>query len=248
MADNALNGKVAIVTGGSRGIGAAIARRLAADGAHVVITFRTDAQSAAAVSKQIQDAGGSAEYHSADLADEQSIVELFENIKAQHASTDILVNNAGVAEFRPLLVGGADHFDALFSVNVRGLYLCTRLAVGMMRNGGRIINISSGAARAGGANASVYAGSKAAVEAMTACLATELGPIGITVNCISPGITRTDMLAEAVPLDVQDMLLKQTPLGRVGEPEDIADVAAFLAGDDARWVTGQVIAASGGLK
>ena len=94
----------------------------------------------------------------------------------------------------------------------------------------------------------MYAGSKAAVEAMTACLATELGPIGITVNCISPGITRTDMLAEAVPLDVQDMLLKQTPLGRVGEPEDIADVAAFLAGDDARWVTGQVIAASGGLK
>jgi len=243
-----LKGKVAVVTGGSRGIGAAICKRLARDGADIAICCSSNVTVAEIVASAIAAGGGSASVFAADLADASAVSTLFARLGAHYGKLDILVNNAGVAEFLPLSAGGTEHFDQIFSVNVRGLYLCTQHAVRLMPEGGRVINISSGAARAGGANASVYAASKAAVEAMTACLATELGPDGITVNCISPGITRTDMLAQAVPADIQAMLEKQTPLGRVGEPEDIADVAAFLASSDARWVTGQTIAASGGLR
>jgi 3-oxoacyl-[acyl-carrier protein] reductase len=242
-----LDGKIALVTGASRGIGAAIARRLAADGAFVYVHYAHRSDRAAAICEEIAGDSGRASAIQADLSDPDSIDSMFKTL-SEGCKLDILVNNAGVAEFRPLALGDADHYSNIFDVNVRGVYLCTQKAVGIMQTGGRIINISSGAARAGGANASVYAASKAAVEAMTSCLATELGPQGITVNCISPGITVTDMLASAVPAPVQQQLLLQTPLGRIGQPEDIADVAAFLASDAARWVTGQTIAASGGLR
>ncbi len=248
MTTELLSGKVAAITGGSRGIGAAICRRYAREGAAVAICYSSNTGAAHNMAAEIVATGGVARVFQADLTDSGAVESMFASIREAFGKLDILVNNAGVAEFLPLAAGGPEHFDRIFSVNVRGLYLCTRAAVPMMAAGGHVINISSGAARAGGANASVYAASKAAVEAMTACLATELGHSGITVNCISPGITRTDMLAQAVPAEIQAMLEKQTPLGRVGEPEDIADVAAFLASSDARWITGQTIAASGGLK
>lgn len=243
-----LEGKVAVVTGASRGIGAAIAKRLAQDGAVVVVNYLGNASMAEDVVASIERAGGKARAMQADISEPDHIVSLFQRVAEAYERLDILVNNAGTAEFLALNNADQTHIDSIFNLNVKGLLLATRAASELMSFGGRIINISSGAARAGNPNGSVYAGSKAAVDAITACLAAELGPRGITVNAVSPGITTTDLLDRVIPRDVQDLLVTRTPLGRLGTPEDIADVVGFLASDDARWVTGQVIGASGGLK
>lgn len=244
-----LEGRVAVVTGGSRGIGAAIARRLAADGAKVVVNYNRNVQEAARVVDQIVVAGGKAVAVQADVADLAQIRHLFSVTMETYGRLDILVNNAGVAAFRPLDAIDAAHFEHLFTVNVRGVLFATQEAARCFgESGGRIVNISSGSAQAAPPGASVYSASKAAVETMTRSHAAELGPRNITVNAIAPGLIRTDMLAEVIPAERQRILIENTPLRRLGAPEEIADVVAFLASDDARFITGQLLGVSGGLR
>ena len=248
MTDGRLAGKVAVVTGASRGIGAAIARRLAADGAKVVVNYSRNADAVAQVVAQIAAAGGEAFAVQADIADLGAVARLFEETNARFGRLDILVNNAAIADFRPLDAIDPAHFDRQFAVNVRGLLFATQAAARQMGAGGRILHISSGAAQAAPPGTSVYSASKAAVEAMAKSHAAELGARGITVNVVAPGTTETDMLNAAMPKEVQQAMVANTALGRLGQPEDIADVVAFLASEDARWVTGQVLGVSGGLR
>ncbi|HZP81151.1 MAG TPA: glucose 1-dehydrogenase [Chthonomonadaceae bacterium] len=244
-----LAGKVAIVTGASRGIGAAIARRLAADGARVVVNYSASEEAARQVITQIGEAGGEAVAVQADLSDYWQIPGLFEMAMLQYGRLDILVNNAGVAEFHPLGEITQREYERQFDVNVRGVLFASQEAAKRFgEEGGRIINITSGAAQACPPGTSVYSATKAAVEAMTKSHAAELGPRQITVNAVAPGFTETDMLAAVFPADARASMIARTPLGRIGTPEDIADVVAFLVSDDARWITGQVIGVNGGLR
>ncbi len=243
-----LTAKVAIVTGASRGIGAAIAKRLAVDGAIVIVTYARREDAAIETARQIEKVGGEADVVRADMADLVAVRSLFTATVSNYGRLDILINNAGVAEFLPLERIDESHFSRLFDIDVRGPLFAMQEAAKVMGSPGRIVNISSGAAQAAPPGSSVYAGAKAALEAMTRSLAAELGAKGVTVNAVSPGITQTDMLAENIPAAVQERLIANTALGRLGAPEDIADVVAFLCSDDARWVTGQIIGASGGLR
>src|SRR5581483_8770089 len=173
---------------------------------------------------------------------------LFEMAMLQYGRLDILVNNAGVAEFHPLSETTHQEYQRQFDVNVRGVLFASQEAAKRFgEEGGRIINITSGAAQAAPPGASVYSATKAAVEAMTKSHAAELGPRNITVNAVAPGPTETDMLREVIPPEQQRVMIEMTALRRLGTPEDIADVVAFLASEEARWVTGQVIGVSGGL-
>ena len=242
-----LTGKVAIVTGASRGIGAAIALRLAADGAKVIVNYNRSKESADAVVASIKKSGGDAVAIKADLADPPQIVPLFDAALKTYGKLDILVNNAAVADRKRLESTGLDHYHKLFDLNVRGALLATVEMVKRMEDGGRIINITSGIAKARVARSAVYAGTKGALEAITRCHAAELGKRQITVNCVAPGLVDTDMLRDAIPQPVEEMLVAQTPLGRLGRPDDIADVVAFIASDEARWVNGEVIPVNGGL-
>jgi 3-oxoacyl-[acyl-carrier protein] reductase len=243
-----LTGRVAVVTGASRGIGAAIARRLAQDGAIVIITYARQEAAALQTAREIEERGGEVEPVRADMADLDAVRALFAETAANYGRLDILVNNAGVAQFLPLDQIDEVHYGRIFDINVRGPLFAMQEAARSMGNPGRIVNISSGAAQAAPAGSSVYAASKAALETFTRTFAAELGAKGITVNAVSPGITQTDMLAENIPARVQERMIANTALGRLGTPEDIADVVAFLVSDDARWVTGQIIGASGGLR
>ncbi len=244
-----LNGKVALVTGASRGIGAAIARRLAADGAVVIVNFQSSAGAAEAVVEAIERGGGEAEAVQADMSDRAQIAGCFAEVHQRFGRLDILVNNAAVAEYHPLTDVAEEDFDRQFDLNVRGvLFASQEAARGFGEAGGVIINITSGAAEAAPPGTSVYSATKAAVQAMTRAHAAELGPRGIRVNAVAPGITATDMLAANIPAEAQQALVGQTALGRVGTPEEIADVVAFLASDEARWITGQVIGVNGGLR
>jgi 3-oxoacyl-[acyl-carrier protein] reductase len=243
-----LTGKAAIITGGSRGIGAAIARRLARDGAIVVITYVQNEEAARKVIADIEAYGGEADAVQADMADLSAIRALIEGTRANYGRLDILVNNAGRAEFLPLGTIDESHYARLFDVNVRGPLFAMQEAARVMAEGGRIINISSGSAEAASPSTSVYSATKAALQALTKSIAAELGARRITVNAVSPGITATDMLNEVIPENVQQSMIQNTALGRLGSPEDIADVVAFLASDDSRWITGQVIGANGGLR
>jgi 3-oxoacyl-[acyl-carrier protein] reductase len=244
-----LTGKVAIVTGSSRGIGEAIARRLARDGAKVVVNFTKNGEAAERVASEIRYAGGNAFTCQADLSDPDQIPQLFDLTREAYGRLDILVNNAAVAELNtPIEQIDLGHFHRQFDVNVRGLLLATKYAVAAIGgDGGRIINLSSGITRTPAPGSTVYAATKAAVELFTRALARELGPRGITVNAVSPGLTVTDMFKSAMDPAVADSLVAMTPLGRLGTPDDIADVVAFLASDDARWVTGEILGATGGL-
>jgi 3-oxoacyl-[acyl-carrier protein] reductase len=244
---NRLNDKVAIVTGASRGIGAAIARRLAMDGAKVVVNFAQSERAAGQVVAAIESAGGEAVAIKADLSDTAQIALLFDAAMKKFGRLDILVNNAAMAEPAPLASSGIEHYARHFDLNVRGVLLATAEAAKHMTAGGRIINISSGVVRQRAGGYGVYAATKAAVEAFTRCHAAELGKRGITVNSVAPGVTDTDMLRSAMPEAMQKDLIAQTPLGRLGKPDDIADAVALIASDDARWITGEIIPASGGL-
>ncbi len=243
-----LTGKVAIVTGSSRGIGAAIARRLSADGAIVIVTYARQEEAALSVARDIEARGGEVETVRADMSDLDAVRALFAETLGNFGRLDILVNNAGVGEFLTLDKIDEAHYSRIFDINVRGPLIAMQEAARVMSSPGRIINISSGAAQAAPAGMSVYAASKAALEAMTRSIAGELGPKGITVNAISPGLTQTDMLEENVPEAARQYMVQNTALGRLGTPEDIADAVAFLASNDARWITGQVIGVSGGLR
>jgi len=243
MAD--LEGKVTVVTGGSRGIGRAIARRLAADGAAVVLSFRTGAAEADSAVAEIAAAGGRAAAVRADLAVVADVRALVAGAVERFGRLDILVNNAGVAIYRPVAEATEEEFDASFAVNARGTFFALQEAARRMADGGRIVNISTGATVPGVPQGALYCGSKAAVEQFTKSLARELGPRGITVNTVSPGFTETGMLA-ALP-HLREVGAALSPLGRTGQPEEIAEVVAFLVGPGGSWLTGCNVQAGGGV-
>lgn len=242
-----LQNKVAVITGASRGIGRAIALRLAQDGAAVVVNYKSNADAAQAVVQEIESNGGSALAVQADIGDLDAVRHAFSEIDKTFDHTDILVNNAGWAEFKTLEEISETHFDTLFNLNVRGLLFVSQEAIKRMNDNGRMVNISSGITRVNAASGSVYSGSKAAVEAFTRCWAAELGPRGITVNTVSPGMTATDLMTEVATPEILETMIAQTPLGRLGQPVDIADAVALLCSEEARWITAQNILANGGL-
>jgi 3-oxoacyl-[acyl-carrier protein] reductase len=244
-----LAGKVAIVTGASKGIGAAIATSLAAAGAAVVVNYATSRAGADRVVGQITAAGGRAIAVQANLAEPTEIRRLVAETIQAFDRLDILVNNAGVYEFAPLEAITPEHFQKQYNLNVLGLILTTQEAVKHMGpSGGSIINISSVAATAGLPGSAVYGGTKAAVDAVTRALAKELGPRKIRINSLSPGMIETEGVHAAgiADSDFRKQVEAQTPLGRIGQPEDIAPVAVFLASDDSRWITGEMVYVSGG--
>jgi 3-oxoacyl-[acyl-carrier protein] reductase len=240
-----LEGKVAVVTGGSRGIGRAVAERLAADGAAVVLSYRDRAAEADGVVARIVAAGGRALAVRADLASVADVRSLFAAALDRFGRLDIAVNNAGVAIYRPVAEATEEEFDASFAVNARGTFFALQEAARRIADGGRIVSISTGATVNGVPQGALYCGSKAAVEQFTKSLARELGPRGITVNTVSPGFTETGMLA-SLP-NLREVGAAMSPLGRTGRPEEVAEVVAFLVGPRAGWLTGCNIQAGGGV-
>lgn len=244
-----LKQKVALVTGASSGIGAGIAKALAAEGATVVVNYATSRSGADAVVASIESAGGKAVAVQADMSNSADVVGLFDRIMADHGRLDVLVNNAGVAVFQMVADLTEEAFHKQFNVNVLGYLLAIREAVKHFGEaGGSIINISSILSTDPCLASSVYAATKGAVDTMTFALARELGPRGIRVNSILPGHTNTPATDGNFAGDFGVKLVAGTPLGRFGEPEDIAPVAVFLASQDSHWVTGECIRAAGGVR
>ncbi len=244
-----LTGKIAVVTGASRGIGRGIALRLARDGAEVVVNYQGNAQAADECVATITQDGGRARALQADIADLAQVQRFFAEVASHYPKIDLLVNSAGTATSPPQPLGmvDPDEYDRVFNLNTRGLFFATQEAVNLMRDGGRIVNVSSLASRLTAPNRSMYAGTKAAVEAFTRVWAAELGGRNITVNSVLPGTVETERLQEALTPEMREMFVKMTPLVRIGQPEDIADVVAFLCSDDGRWLTAQNIPTAGGL-
>ncbi|GAA2701632.1 SDR family NAD(P)-dependent oxidoreductase [Micromonospora olivasterospora] len=240
-----LTGKVALVTGGSRGIGAAVARRLAEDGAHVAITYREAEHSAKSVVADIESYGRTGLAVQADSADATAVVEAVDRTVAELGRLDILVNNAGVFSAGPIETVSLDDLDRAIAVHVRGVFLATQAAVRHMRDGGRIVNIgSSFASRVPDPGVSVYAMTKIAVNGLTRALARELGPRGITVNVVLPGSTDTDMNpADGAYADAQRAHIA---LGRYGTPDDVAATISHLVGEGGRHISGASFAVDGG--
>jgi 3-oxoacyl-[acyl-carrier protein] reductase len=246
-----LAGKVAVVTGASKGIGAGIALQLAADGAAVVVNYASSKTGADKVVDQITKQGGRAVAVQADLSKHTDDKKLFAETKKQFDKFDILVNNAGVYEFKSLEEITPEHYHRMFDLNVLGLLLATQEAAKLFgKNGGSIINISSVAARSAPPSTSVYSATKGAVDSITRSLSQELGPRHIRVNAVNPGMVETEGVASAglTESDFQKQVIAQTPLGRLGQPKDIASIVAFLASDDASWITGETFYVSGGLR
>ena len=244
-----LQGKVAIVTGASKGIGAAIARKLGEAGASVVVNYSSSKEGADKVVDAIQKAGGKAVAVGANLAKKADVDRLFAEAKGAFGRLDILVNNAGVYRFAPLEGITEESFHEMFDLNVLGLILATQKAAEAFGpEGGSVINISSLAGVAPVANASVYSATKAAVDAVSVAFSKELGPKKIRVNSLSPGMVETEGVHAAgfLGTDFHKQAVAGTPLGRIGQPDDIADVAVFLASEDSRWITGVALLAAGG--
>lgn len=247
-----LAGKAAVVTGGSRGIGRAVVRRLAADGAAVVFSYLRDGAAAESTVDQVARAGGRAWAVQADQAEPDAVEKLFDAADrhfedAGLGGLDILVNNAGGAVPQPIDTVTVDDYDRTMAVNARGVFLALQQAGRRLREGGRVVNVSTVSTAAAGPGEAIYTASKAAVEQFSRVASRELAPRGITVNTVSPGVTETDLLRRNAPEAALRNVASMTPLGRLGRPADIAAVVAFLAGDDAAWVTGQNIRADGGL-
>ncbi|MFI5078353.1 MAG: SDR family NAD(P)-dependent oxidoreductase [Vicinamibacteria bacterium] len=246
-----LDNKVAIVTGASKGIGAAIARHLADAGAAVVVNYATSKEGAESVVADITRAGGRAIAVQADVARPEQIERLFAETKQAFGRLDILVNNAGVYEFAPLEDITPEHFHRQFDLNVLAVLLASRAAVAQFgADGGSIVNISSFASTAAPAQTAVYSASKAAVDAVTRSLAKELGPRGIRVNAVNPGMVETEGV-HAAGIDASDFrkqLEAQTPLGRIGQTQDVAPAVVFLASPEAGWITGETLGISGGAR
>ena len=245
-----LQGKVALVTGASKGIGAAIAKALAAEGAAVAVNYASSKAGADTVVAAITAAGGQAVAVGGDVSKPAEAKALVEGAVSAFGRLDILVNNSGIYAFAPIEAVSEEQFHAMFNVNVLGLLLVTQAAAAHLGDGGTIINIGSGVTSLTPPMSAVYSATKGAVDAITGVLARELGPRGIRVNSINPGIVDTEgtQAAGFAGTDFEKALVAQTPLGRAGRPQDIAKAAVFLASDDAGWVTGEKIIVSGGLR
>jgi 3-oxoacyl-[acyl-carrier protein] reductase len=244
-----LEGKVALVTGASKGIGAAIARELAARGAAVAVNYSGSKAAAEKLAAEINAAGGKAIAVQANVADPKQVEPLVKTTAEKLGPIDVLVNNAGIYEFGPLEAITPEHFHKQFDLNVLGLMLVTQAAVKEFNpKGGSIVNIGSVVGRMAFPNAAVYSATKGAVDSVTVSLSKELGSKGIRVNALNPGLIETEGTQGAgfIGSEFSMGTAKETPLGRIGQPQDIAAVAAFLASDDSGWVSGQTIYASGG--
>jgi 3-oxoacyl-[acyl-carrier protein] reductase len=245
-----LQGKVALVTGASKGIGAGIARELASRGAAVAVNYSGSKAAAEKVVAEIKAAGGKAIAVQANVADPDAIGPMVTTVATQLGPIDILVNNAGVYEFGPLDQITPDHFHKQFNLNVLGLLLTTQAAVAHFNSaGGSVINIGSVVGRMAFPNAAVYSATKGAVDSITVSLSKELGPKGIRVNALNPGLIETEGThgAGMIGSEFSTGAAKETPLGRIGQPQDVATAAAFLASADSGWINGQTIYASGGF-
>lgn len=245
-----LSGKVAVVTGASKGIGAAIAKALAGEGASVVVNYASSKVGADAVVEAIAAAGGKAIAVQGDVSKAADAQQLVETAVREFGRLDVLVNNSGVYEFASIDEVSEDHYRRLFDVNVLGVLLATQAAGKHLGEGGTVINISSAITHVHTPNAAVYAGTKGAVNAITGVLANELAPRRIRVNAVSPGYVETEgtHTAGVAGSEMEAGIVAQTPLGRAGQPEDIARVVTFLASEDAGWLTGEVVTASGGIR
>lgn len=243
-----LEGKIAVVTGASKGIGAGIAKALGAAGATVVVNYATSKSDADAVVAQIQALGGNAVGIQADMSQSADVIRLFDTVRSDYGTLDILVNNAGVAVFQMLEDLTEEAFHQQFNLNVLGYLLAAREAVKLFGQAGSIINISSILSTDPYLASSVYSATKGAVDTLTFALARELGPRGIRVNAIMPGHTNTPATDGNFAGEFGEKLIAGTPLGRFGEPEDIAPLAVFLACGDSQWITGESIRASGGVR
>lgn len=246
-----LAGEVAVVTGASKGIGAAIAKHLAAEGAAVIVNYASSKTGAEKVVAEITGTGGKAVAVQADVAKKADIDRLFAETKKAFGRLDILVNNAGIYEFSPLDGITEEHFHKQFNLNVLGLVLASQAAVGLFGSaGGSIVNISSIVSTLAFPNAAVYSGTKGAVDAITRSLATELGPRKIRVNAIRPGMVETEgtHAAGIEESEMQKQVLAGTPLGRLGKPDDIASAAVFLASAGSSWITGETLVIAGGSR
>lgn len=243
-----MDGMTAVVTGGSRGIGRAIVERLCRDGAEVVFNYATSEEAAAEVVGAVRADGGKVRAMCLDLMAPDGPERLMEAAEAHLGGLDILVNNAAMSFTpAPLAETDAEVFDGVMAGNARSVFLTTRYAARRMRDGGRIVNISTLNTVRPTPGIGPYAASKGAIEQLTAVAALELGPRGITVNTVSPGATDTELLRGTNPPQALQAVIGMTPLGRLGQPSDVADVVAFLAGPDGRWITGQNLRATGGL-
>ena len=250
-----LKGKTALVTGASRGIGREIAKRLAREGALVAVHYGTNHEAALETVREIGGAGGAAFPVAADIGTVEGIQALFRTLDAElvartgDAKLDVLVNNAATAPFATIEETSEEVFDRVFAVNARGSFFVTQQALPRLRDGGRIVNVSTAATRLGVPMVAAYAASKGALDTLTRLLAVHLGPRGITVNAVAPGVIDTDMAAPLLgDAEATRSVVGQTALGRIGRPNDIAGVVAFLASPDAGWVTGHYLEASGGLR
>nr|WP_026154287.1 MULTISPECIES: SDR family oxidoreductase [Rhizobium] len=239
--------KVAIVTGSSRGIGAAIAKRLAGDGLKVVVNYSGSASAAAKLVDEIEKAGGHAISAQADVSDPNAVRRMFESAEAAYGGVDVLVNNAGIMKLAPVAQFEDAVFDQTIAINLKGTFNGLREAATRLRNGGRIINFSSSVVGLYQPTYAVYAATKAAVEAMTHILAKELGSRGITVNAVAPGPVATELFLDGKDQSTLDRIKQMNPLGRLGEVDDIAQIVSLLAGPDSGWINGQVIRANGGV-
>jgi 3-oxoacyl-[acyl-carrier protein] reductase len=245
-----LKGKVAVVTGASKGIGAGIAKALAAEGASVVVNYASSKDGAEKVVKAITGAGGKAVAVGGDVSKAADAKKIIDAAIQNFGQLDILVNNSGVYEFQPIENVTEEHFHRIFDINVLGLLLITKEAVKHLKAGGSIINIGSAVTEITPPASAVYTGTKGAVDAITGVLARELGPRKIRVNALNPGMVETEGTHTAgfIGSDFQKQIEAQAPLGRVGQVNDIASIATFLASDDSGWLTGERLVASGGMR
>ncbi len=240
--------KVAIVSGGSRGIGAAVCRTLAGEGYTVIIDYRVNKAAAEKLEYELRALGLNAEAYCCDVSDESSVKRLFSYVLKKYGRIDVLVNNAGVSNYELFTDISSDSWDYIMNTNLKGAFFMSREALGDMISNkrGRIINIASMWGICGASCEVAYSVSKSGVIGLTKALAKEVGPSGITVNCVAPGVIQTDMLKD-ISEEAVEMLKEETPLGILGTPEDVADCVAFLASDKAGYITGQVLSPNGGM-
>ena len=243
-----LSGKVAFVTGASRGIGRAIALRLAADGAKVALNFASNSAKAEAVKAEIEAAGGAAMLMQGDVAKFEVVTELIKKVVNEWGRLDILINNAGITRDNLLLKMSEDDFDRVINTNLKGVFNCTKAVTKLMmkQRGGRIINMSSVVGLKGNISQANYAAAKAGIIGFTKSAAQELASRGVTVNAVAPGFINTDMTA-ALSEKVKEVMMQEIPAGRMGTPEDVANAVAFLVSDEAAYITGQVLSVDGGM-